>query len=1129
MSVNLGTAVGYLDLDTSKFKKGFKDATSAVEQFKKGTGGVSGLLKSTGSALTSIGKDATLKITGPILAIGTAVTKTAADLEKGLSKVKAISGASSADIVDLKNKAIEMGAKTKFSASEAADAFTYMAMAGWDAQQMMDGIDGIMNLAAADGLDLATTSDIVTDALTAFGLQASDSAHFADVLAKASSSANTNVAMLGESFKYVAPVAGSLGYTVEDVSTALGLMANSGIKASQGGTALRAALSRMIKPTDNAAAAMDRYNLSLTNKDGTMKSLSEVMDMLRQNMGSLSEAEQANAAATIFGQEAMSGMLAIINASSNDYDKLTDAIKNADGTAQDMANTMIDNLAGQFVIIKSTLESIAIAFGDILLPYIKQGAVYLQQFLDWLNSLDEQQKKNIVTIAAVVASIGPAILILGKVISLVGTAMSVIKKMGTVIGLLTSPVGIAVIAIGTLVTAFVVLWNKSEAFRNFWISLWNGLKNTVSTVVDAIVGFFTKTLPNGLKSAEKGIKEFPDNVVKFFENLPKNIGFILGYVIGTVLKWRQQMNQKAKEVGKAFVETLINFVKELPGKIKDWFTKTVEKAKSFGKEFAQEAKNAASDFSKMFVNTMKQIPSKAKEIGKNILNGVVNGIKERFENAKKAVTDFASGLVDGFKTALDIHSPSRVMKKEVGEQVANGVIEGIKAKKGAAKKSASELSQEIVDAASKKLDALQTYNKITTSEEIAFWKKIYDETVKGTDANLTAYKNYKSAQENLNKEILSNAEKKLDRLQTYNKLSAADEVVYWKTTMSTLAKGSDEYLTAYKNYVSAKKTYNDELKSIETEYKNNVSAVYDDLKEKIKSLTDAYNEQVKSRKEALLSAFSLFDEYSVASDKSGEDLQKALQSQVTALSDYNTQMQTLEERGLLPKGLISELKEMGVSANGELQALNQMTDDQLKQYAALWKERNRLAKEEAERENQESYERLQTKITKAQNLAYKKLANYDTKYQKKLKEMAKTANDNSFEMGKKTVDGIISGIKDKEVSLNNTLNNVLQTVNGYMNRISIAVANAAAMASSIGAVASSAAAGRSHRQGLTYVPYDGYHAVLHEGEQVLTKEEAKNKSGNGDTFIFNSPKAIDEKEAARQMKIAKQQLILRWE
>lgn len=1071
MSVNLGTAVGYLDLDTSKFKKGFKDATSAVEQFKKGTGGVSGLLKSTGSALTSIGKDATLKITGPILAIGTAVTKTAADLEKGLSKVKAISGASSADMVDLKNKAIEMGAKTKFSASEAADAFTYMAMAGWDAQQMMDGIDGIMNLAAADGLDLATTSDIVTDALTAFGLQASDSAHFADVLAKASSSANTNVAMLGESFKYVAPVAGSLGYTVEDVSTALGLMANSGIKASQGGTALRAALSRMIKPTDNAAAAMDRYNLSLTNKDGTMKSLGEVMDMLRKNMGGLSEAEQANAAATIFGQEAMSGMLAIINASANDYDKLTDAIKNADGTAQDMANTMIDNLAGQFVIIKSTLESIAIAFGDILLPYIKQGAVYLQQFLDWLNSLDEQQKKNIVTIAAVVAAIGPAILILGKVISLVGTAMSVIKKMGTVIGLLTSPVGIAVVAIGALVTAFVVLWNKSEAFRNFWISLWNGLKNTVSTVVDAIVGFFTKTLPNGLKSAEKGIKEFPDNVVKFFENLPKNIGFILGYVIGTVLKWRQQMNQKAKEVGKAFVETLINFVKELPNKIKDWFTKTVEKAKSFGNEFEREAKNAASDFSKMFVNTMKQIPNKAKEIGKNIINGVVNGIKERFENAKKAVSDFASGLVDGFKTALDIHSPSRVMKKEVGEQVANGVIEGIKAKKGAAKKSASELSQEIVDAASKKLDALQTYNKITTSEEIAFWKKIYDETAKGTDANLTAYK----------------------------------------------------------NYVSAKKTYNDELKSIETEYKNNVSAVYDDLKEKIKSLTDAYNEQVKSRKEALLSAFSLFDEYSVASDKSGEDLQKALQSQVTALSDYNTQMQTLEERGLLPKGLISELKEMGVSANGELQALNQMTDEQLKQYAALWKERNRLAQAEAERENQESYERLQTKITKAQNLAYKKLANYDTKYQKKLKEMAKTANDNSFEMGKKTVDGIISGIKDKEVSLNNTLNNVLQTVNGYMNRISIAVANAAAMASSIGAVASSAVAGRSHRQGLTYVPYDGYHAVLHEGEQVLTKEEAKNKSGNGDTFIFNSPKAIDEKEAARQMKIAKQQLILRWE
>ena len=188
--------------------------------------------------MTSVGKDMTLKVSAPLVAVGAAAVKASSSLEKGLSKVKAISGATSSDMVLLKDKAIEMGAKTKFSASE-ADAFTYMAMAGWKTKYMMDGIDVIMNLSAADGLDLATTSDIVTDAITAFGLSAKDSTHFADVLAAASSNANTNVSMLGESFKYVGPVAGAMGYSVEDVSTALGLMANSGIKASAAGTSLR--------------------------------------------------------------------------------------------------------------------------------------------------------------------------------------------------------------------------------------------------------------------------------------------------------------------------------------------------------------------------------------------------------------------------------------------------------------------------------------------------------------------------------------------------------------------------------------------------------------------------------------------------------------------------------------------------------------------------------------------------------------------------------------------------------------------------------------------------------------------------------------------------------------------------
>lgn len=270
-----------------------------------------------------------------------------------MSKVSAISGATGEDFQKLTDKAKEMGAKTKFSATESAQAMEYMAMAGWKTSDMLNGIEGIMNLAAASGEDLATTSDIVTDALTAMGLQASDSGHFADVLAAASSNANTNVSMMGETFKYAAPLAGALGYNIEDLSMAIGLMANSGIKGGQAGTTLRSILTRLAKPPKEAAEAMDQYGISLKNSDGSMKSLMEVMENMRDSLQELPEDEQSAAAAAIGGQEAMSGLLAIVNASESDFDKLSSAIGNADGAAAEMAATMQDNLAGQLTILKS--------------------------------------------------------------------------------------------------------------------------------------------------------------------------------------------------------------------------------------------------------------------------------------------------------------------------------------------------------------------------------------------------------------------------------------------------------------------------------------------------------------------------------------------------------------------------------------------------------------------------------------------------------------------------------------------------------------------------------------------------------------------------------------------------------
>lgn len=350
--------------------------------FKTGIDKLKGLAKTGVSAITTT-------LAGIATTLGTGATAAAtvgSSFEAAMSKVSAISGASGKDLQSLTDKAKEMGAKTKFSASESAEALQYMAMAGWNTTSMLNGIDGIMSLAAADGLDLATTSDIVTDAITAFGLKASDSTHFADVLAKASSSANTNVSMLGESFKYVAPLAGAMNYSVEDVSVALGLMANASVKGSMAGTSLKTALSNLASPTKEMQKVMDEYKISMIDANGEALPLIDVIKELRTKFSGLSETEQTAAASTLFGKEAMSGMLAIINASDKDFNTLVKNIDNADGSAKAMAETMQNNLQGQITILKSGLEGLGIEIYESMSEPLTDAAKEAQNYVNRLTT-----------------------------------------------------------------------------------------------------------------------------------------------------------------------------------------------------------------------------------------------------------------------------------------------------------------------------------------------------------------------------------------------------------------------------------------------------------------------------------------------------------------------------------------------------------------------------------------------------------------------------------------------------------------------------------------------------------------------------------------------------------------------
>lgn len=650
-------------------------------------------MQKVGDGMTSAGKKI-MPLSAAVTGLGVVSVKTAADFDESMSKVAAVSGATGEDFDKLRAKAREMGAKTKFSASEAADAMNYMAMAGWKTEDMLSGIDGIMNLAAASGEDLATTSDIVTDALTAFGLSAEDSGHFADVLAAASSNANTNVSMLGESFKYAAPVAGALGISAEDTSVALGLMANAGIKASQSGTALRTGLTNLAKPTKQMQAFMDKYNIALVqNEDGSVN-LRETMISLREKMGGLSESEQAAAASAIFGKNSMAGWLAIINASDQDFDKLTGAIDNCDGTALDMAETMQDNLAGQITILKSQLQELAISFGDALMPMIRKVVSAIQAFVDKLNHMSEGQRNAILRIGMFVAALGPVLVVLGTVISKVGIAIQTFAKLGPAFAkvsgamskaggmtgllgkafsFLLSPIGIVIGIVAVLVAAFIHLWKTNEKFRNSMIAIWNGIKNTIGKFVSDIKSRFSELGIDFSKVAEtmKKIWEgFCNLLAPLFEGAFKIIATVLQTVLDVIIgildifigiftgDW-ERVWKGVKEVFsavwngiKGIITTVLNTIKNVTNVILGWFGTNWKKIWTGIKTFTQNLWNSIKSLASSVFNAVKNAILTPIRAVKSGLASLWSGIKSTAVSVWSSIKSTASSIWNGIKSAV---------------------------------------------------------------------------------------------------------------------------------------------------------------------------------------------------------------------------------------------------------------------------------------------------------------------------------------------------------------------------------------------------------------------------------------------------------------------------------------------
>ena len=522
-----------LDQTVDGFKRFQKEAQEAARVSNSSFGrlgqkftDIGPKLTSVGESMKNVGRSMSMYVTAPIVAGFGLAAKKSIDFDDAMRKVKATSGATSGEFQQLRDKALEMGAKTKFSASESAEALNYMALAGWDTKDMLGGIDGVMQLAAASGEDLGAVSDIVTDSLTAFGMKAKDSGRFADVLAQTSSKANTDVRGLGEAFKYAAPVAGALGYTVEDTSIAIGLMSNAGIKGEKAGTALRTMFTNLAKPTKAMKDKMEELGISITDSNGKMLPMRDVMGQLRDKFKGLSKDQQASAAATIFGKEAMSGALAVINASDEDYKKLTKSIDNSTGASKRMSDEMEGGIGGSLRKMKSAIESLAISIGDVLAPHIRKAADFLAMLADKFTNMPGWVKTGVVGLGIFAAALGPLILTtgaftaaLGSIMTTIGPVMTDITKAGglmnflgtkapfaakglTLVGgafkFMLGPVGLAITAIVAIGTAFVIAYKKSETFRNIVnavidpvVNAFKNLRNTAEVVFNALKNLFS--------------------------------------------------------------------------------------------------------------------------------------------------------------------------------------------------------------------------------------------------------------------------------------------------------------------------------------------------------------------------------------------------------------------------------------------------------------------------------------------------------------------------------------------------------------------------------------------------------------------------------------------------------------
>lgn len=623
-------------------------------------------LKTVGDNISSAGQKL-LPVTAGVTALGTASVTTAANFESSMSQVQATMGITkdamstvngqSVNTMDTLSKlAKKMGAETAFSASECAEALNYLALAGYDTQQMCDTLPTVLNLAAAGDIALADASDMVTDAMSALGMGVDEAETMVDQMAKTASTTNTSVAQLGEGILTIGATAKSIKGGTAELNTALGILANNGIKGAEGGTHLRNIILSLQNPTDKAAAQMEALGLSVYDSEGNMRSMNDILGDLNKSMDGMTSAEKSNIISTIFNKTDLSSVNALLANTGETWDSLQKSITDSGGAAQQMADTQLDNLQGQITILKSALEGLAISFGELLMPAIKQIVGWVQKFVDWLNGMNDGTKKVIMTVALLAAALGPVLIVIGKVISAVGTIMTVVPKIAGVINtvkgafaalnttMLANPITLIIAAIAALVAAFIYLWNNCDGFRQFWIDLWENVKQTAVTVWNAIKEFFAQVW-EAIKTIFSTVFEVIKTLVTTYFNLYKTI-------IQTVFNTVKTVITTIWESIKGVFTTVFNVIKTLVTTYFNIYKTIIQTVLTIIQMVITTVWNTIKTVITTVLNAIKTIFSTVWNAIKTIISAVVGAIKGLITGNFTAVKNSITTIMNTIKSTI---------------------------------------------------------------------------------------------------------------------------------------------------------------------------------------------------------------------------------------------------------------------------------------------------------------------------------------------------------------------------------------------------------------------------------------------------------------------------------------------